>query len=391
MLLIAYAVKRKGNLYVHESKLPERAATQTPLLIPAPVPSSSPTPAPTANDRYVAPGGSDSNKGSISAPWATIQHAADMAKPGFVIHVAPGNYGAVNSQVNGAATARIRFISDVKWGAKLQSNGTSTVWTNRGDYVDIMGFDITGDVQVGIENNASFVRTIGNHVHNIPAACNSNGGAGIQDNEFATTDNDIIGNVVHDIGDPAHSCPTTQGIYHSDLRGHILSNISYRNSAWGIHLWHAASNVVIANNLVFENGEGGIVVGDGDAPGGVVNDNTLVTNNIIRNNPIAISEEGATGSHNQYVNNLIWQNRKGIMLQNGLHDVNTINADPRLVNYKPDGSGDYHLQSTSPAVHSGTTQGMPPIDFDGALRPGDARSNVGPYVFESQARPWPWM
>jgi len=391
MLLIAYAVKRKGNFDLHQTKFPERGATQTPLLIPAPIRAPSPTPEPTANDRYVAPGGSDSNNGSISAPWATIQHAADMAAPGFVIHVAPGNYAAVNSQVSGTASARIRFISDVKWGAKLQGNGPASVWTNRGNYVDIMGFDVTGNTQVGIENDASFVRTIGNHVHNIPAACNSNGGAGIQDNEFFTSDNDIIGNVVHDIGDPAHSCPTTQGIYHSEIRGHILNNISYRNSAWGIHLWHAASNVVIANNLVFGNGEGGIIVGDGDAPGGIVDDYTIVTNNIILNNPTAIGEEGATGSHNQYVNNLVWQNPKGILLRNGLHDVGTINADPLLVNYQPDGSGDYHLQSTSPAISSGTTQGMPTIDFDGAPRQGDARPHVGPYLFESQARPWPWM
>lgn len=310
-----------------------------------------------------------------------------MAQPGWVIHVAPGNYGGVTSQIGGTASARIRFLSDVKWGAKLQASGQS-VWRNYGDYVDIMGFDVTGNVQVGIQNSASFVRTIGNHVHNIPAACNSNGGAGIQDDSFTTTGNDIIGNVVHDIGSPVPSCATTQGIYRSDPGGHILNNISYRNSAWGIQLWHAAANVVIANNLVFENGEGGIVVGDGDAPGGVVDDNTLVTNNILRNNPTAIAEQGATGSHNQYVNNLIWQNTQGILLQNGLHDTGTINADPLQVNYQPDGSGDYHLQSTSPAINSGTTQGMPPIDFDGAPRPFGSGPDIGPYEFGSSPSSW---
>src|SRR5262245_21545385 len=283
LLLIAYVVNRTGRLSVHQAKLTERprmlAAT------PAPTPSPTPAPAPMALDRYVAPGGSDSNNGSTFAPWATIQHAANVVTPGAVVHVAPGSYGPVSSRVSGTAGARIRFVSDVKWGAKLQSNGGGTVWINSGNYVDIVGFDITGNVQRGIENDASFVRIIGNHIHNIPALCNSNGGAGIENAAFNASDNDTIGNVVHDIGNPAASCPTTQGIYHSNLRGHVLNNISYRNSAWGIHLWHAASNVVIANNLVFENGEGGIVVGDGDAPGGVVDDNTLVTNNIIRNNP----------------------------------------------------------------------------------------------------------
>jgi len=314
-----------------------------------------------------------------------------MASPGIVIHVAPGNYGAVTSQASGTANARIRFISDVKWGAKMQQAGGYAVWNNAGSYVDIMGFDITGTVAVGMSNDGSFVRMIGNHVHNIPAPCNSNGGAGILNDSYTSTDNDIIANVVHDIGDPAHSCPTTQGIYHSDLRGHILNNISYRNSAWGIQLWHAASNVVIANNLVFGNGEGGIVVGDGDAPGGVVDDNTIVTNNILRDNPTAIAEQGATGSHNLYVNNLIWQNTQGILLQNGLHDTGTIGADPQMVNYQLAGGGDYHLQPTSPAINSGTSQGMPSIDFDGAHRPVGSGPDIGPYEFGSSPSPWPWM
>jgi parallel beta-helix repeat protein len=389
----------KGNAPVSSSStptpgnlLPTPTPTPgpTPSPTPGPTPSPSPTPAPTAADRYVAPNGNDSNNGSVSAPWATIQHAASLVTPGLVVHVAPGTYGAVNSQVSGTANARIRFISDVKWGAKLQASG-STVWNNTGSYVDIMGFDVTGSVAVGINNDGSFVRIIGNHVHNISAPCNSNGGAGIDNDSFTGTDNDIIGNVVHDVGNPGASCATIQGIYHSNLRGHILNNISYRNAAWGIHLWHAANNVVIANNLVFQNGEGGIVVGDGDAPGGVTDNNTLVTNNIIRNNPIAISEQGATGAANQYLNNLIWQNTQGIMLQNGLHDTGTISADPQMVNYQPDGSGNYHLQSTSPAVNSGTTQGMPSIDFDGASRPFGAGPDIGPYEFGSSAHAWPWM
>jgi parallel beta-helix repeat protein len=346
---------------------------------------------------YVAQGGSDSNSGSASAPWATIQHAANSVTPGSVVHVAPGIYGPVNSRISGASGARIRFISDVKWGARLQSNRGATVWMNSGDHVDIVGFDITGNVEVGIENNASFVRIIGNHVHDIPGSCSSNGGAGIDNADFNATDNDVIGNVVHDIGNPAVQCPTVHGIYHSNLRGHVLNNVSYRNAGWGIHLWHAASNVVISNNLVFQNGDGGIVVGAGDAPGGVTDNNTTVSNNIVMSNGsswgsgLAISEQGSTGTSNRYLNNLIWNNKRGIVLQNGLHGVNTVKADPQLVNFQPDGSGDYHLQPGSRAINSGTFQGMPPIDFDGAPRRLDAKPHVGPYAFGSKTAHWPWM
>ncbi len=347
-------------------------------------------------DSYVSPAGSDSNRGTASAPWRTLQHAANMVKPGAVVHVAPGTYSAVNSPVSGTASARIRFISDIKWAAKVRSSGTDTVWTNSGDYVDIVGFDVSGDVRIGILNNASFTRIIANNVHNIPGSCSSNGGAGIDNAEYNRSDNDIIGNVVHDIGNPDVQCHTVQGIYHSNLRGHIWNNISYRNAAWGIHLWHAAKDVVVANNLVFHNGEGGILVGAGDAPGGVTASGVTVVNNIVMDNRsswgagFAIYETGLTAATNYYANNLIWNNHQGIVLQNRVHDVYTTNSDPQLVNYQADGTGDYHPRQGSRAINSGTASGMPPIDFDGAARSGH-QADIGPFAFGAQAPKWPWM
>ena len=369
----------------------------TPTPTPTPTPSPTPVPPPSGTNYYVAPGGSDSNSGSSGAPWATIQHAAGVAKAGSTVHVAPGTYGAVTTSTSGTSSARIRFISDVKWGAKIQTTGAQYMWSNSGNYLDIMGFDISGDGRIGILNNASFVRMIGNNVHNIPGSCSGSGGAGIDNANYSGTDNDIIGNVVHDIGNPAVQCFSVQGIYHSNLRGHILNNISYRNQAWGIHLWHAANNVVVSNNLVFQNGEGGIVIGDGDSPGGVTNDNTTVSNNIVMDNRsswgagLGIYETGATGVHNQYIDNLVWNNPGGNRLQNGLVDTGTVNADPLLVNYQPAGGGDYHLTSGSRAINSGTTQGMPSNDFDGGQRPFGSGPDRGPYEFQSPSTPWPWM
>jgi len=127
---------------------------------------------------------------------------------------------------------------------------------------------------------------LGNQVHNLTVSggCGGNGGGGIMNANYTGSDNDIIGNVVHDIGVPG-ACNTVQGIYHANLRGHIQNNIVYRVSAWGIQLWHAANNVMIENNTVFANGSsgmgGGIVIGSGDSPGGIVLDNTKVTNNIV--------------------------------------------------------------------------------------------------------------
>jgi hypothetical protein len=355
--------------------------------------------APSTTAFYVSPAGSDAANGRANAPWATIQHAADAARPGTIVHVAPGTYiGAIKTATSGTAAARITFLSDTKWGARIIAPNSDSVWENRGDYVDIEGFDITGDGRLGILNLSSFVRIMGNHVHDIPAKCSSNGGAGIDNANYGASDNDIIGNLVHDIGATlAVKCGTVQGIYHSNLRGHIVNNIVYRAWAYGIHLWHAPKDVIIANNLVFQNGEAGILIGAGDAPGGAVASGMIVVNNMILNNPSsswgngqAIVESGLTGTDNKYIKNLIWNNKQGIVLQNGFGAVGTISADPQLVNYQADGSGNYHLSSSSPAIAAGTLMGVPRIDFDGRIRPTTTPPDIGPYQTNAGQTVWPW-
>lgn len=357
--------------------------------------AASPQPATSvANNFYVSMEGDDSSDGSSSHPWATIQHAAEHVTPGDTVHVAPGLYPSpVNSRVSGTSSARIRFISDVKWGAKIVARSSYTVWENSGDYVDIAGFDITGDGNLGILNLGSFVAILGNHVHNIPAKCTANGGAGIDQGNFSGHDNDTIGNLVHNIGDVNVPCARVQGIYHANLRGHVWNNIAFSNQGYGIHLWHAPMEVVVANNLVFHNGDGGILVGAGDAPGGVTADGMVVTNNIIVDNGTwgagwAIVESGQTGTHNLYSTNIILRNRRGIGLQNG-RDVGTINSDPMLQRYASDGSGDYHPTPSSPAIEAGTQAGAPRIDFDGRARP-TSLPDIGAYQSGSGSPVWPY-
>src|SRR6266704_6971370 len=41
---------------------------------------------------YVSPSGNDSNDGSIAHPFASIQQASKVARPGTTIHVLPGVY-----------------------------------------------------------------------------------------------------------------------------------------------------------------------------------------------------------------------------------------------------------------------------------------------------------
>jgi len=338
---------------------------------------------------YVSPTGSDINDGSSSRPWATIQKAADKATPGTTIYVEPGTYQQnIISKANGTAIASITFTSATKWGAQIRSRGVQITWENLGNYVNIVGFDISGDGSYGILNRASYVQTIGNLVHDIPAsACTSDGGAGIDNGsylgKYSGHDNNVIGNIVHDIG-PKTPCNLVHGIYQANFRANIWNNISYRNSAMGIQTWHAASDLNIANNLVFDNGRGGIIIAAGGIPWTSTADNCVVVNNIAIHNAIyGIYEYGQTGIHNRYLNNLVYANPINLLLQHGNTAQGTIVADPRFVNFQPDGSGDYHLAAGSPAIGTGTRTGEPTTDMDGFSRTIGTAVDLGPYAYRS--------
>src|SRR5207244_3554147 len=126
---------------------------------------------------------------------------------------------------------------------------------------------------------------------------------------------------------------------------------------------------------------GGIVVGAGVG----TDDNTVVNNNIVYNNPGTdggIVEEGTTGTHNTYANNLVYGNTPvNISLQNGLTATGTVSANPLFVNYTGTTTGDYHLQSSSPAINAGTSSNAPTTDYDGNSRPQAGAWDIGAYEY----------
>lgn len=350
-----------------------------------------------ATDYYVATTGSDSNPGTQSQPFKTIRKGSQVATAGTTVHVAAGTYTeTIRTTQSGTASSRIRFVSYVKWAAKIIPPANSTrehVWDIRGNYVDINGFEVDGSnctsCTVGIYMGGSYDRVINTHVHNIAnnIPCLSHGAAGIvADHYYGGVHNNVIGNVVDHIG--VDQCNFYHGIYMS-TSGIVKNNIVNNVSAYGIHLWHDATNVTVVNNTVFNNGSagsdgGGIVIGSGDyynfsGPG----DYNIVANNIVYNNlGWGIVEAGNTGTHNTYTNNLVYGNITNWGLQNGLTHTNTITADPRFVNYLADGTGNYHLAADSPAIDKGINASyVPTTDFDGTIRPRGAAPDIGAYEY----------
>jgi parallel beta-helix repeat protein len=365
------------------------------------------------SDRFVSIDGSDQNDGSAGRPWRTIQHAAEAVDAGATVYVLPGSYNVsetIMTTRSGTETARIRFVSKVKWGAKIRSKMgmPSMTWRNNGDFVDIVGFDVSGDGNEGIINYGSHVRIIGNHVHDYPPTfCDlrSPTAAGINSGaNYQASDNDVIGNVVHDIGEPGYItmsgpntgklCNVGQGIYHANRGGLISNNIAYRNTAYGLALWHSATANIVSNNLFFDNGGrdrngncagGGIYAGSEESgaknPTATVWADSQVNNNILYQNACyALRLAGRVGKNNQFIKNLSFRNARSdsFVLANGNIETETIHADPQFENPTGDFfTGDYRIRPSSPALGSGTHAGAPADDFDGKPRKGAI--DVGPY------------
>ena len=347
---------------------------------------------------YVSPTGRDSNSGSAASPWATIAHAATRIGPGATVHVAPGTYtGYITTKASGTSSARIKYISDVHWGAKIIGNRVDhSAWHNYGSYVDIIGFEVTSVGRIGLYNDGSFVRYISNHVHDIAgptsATCDL-GGAGIMHGNYSASNDEMTGNFVHDIGlvnsAQCTGYDTVHGLYHANLRGKIINNLIVHARDYGIHLYHSANAVIIANNTSVANGASGLVVGNS---GGGSDNNTIVTNNIFADNRDYgfRDDSGTTGPNNKYDNNLTFGNGYGNYVVNGGTVNRNISSDPKFISYTGTALGNYKLQASSPAIDSGTILNAPASDFIGGARPVGAGYDIGCYEFGAIPGTWPW-
>jgi hypothetical protein len=98
---------------------------------------------------YVAPTGNDSNNGSLSQPFLTINKAAQVAIAGDVIIIKSGTYKPTSSIVvsnSGTASAPITFFAEVKDGVIIDGSASSTPnATDRQGLFNIIGTTNTTD------------------------------------------------------------------------------------------------------------------------------------------------------------------------------------------------------------------------------------------------------
>lgn len=147
---------------------------------------------------YVATTGNDSNPGTISSPWLTIQHAANTATAGATVYVLGGVYnGYVSFPNSGTAVSPITFQSSpvvvgttvqpaVIDGTGLTVSGTQGLITITGakSYITVNGFEIRNLTSssksavpcgVWITGSGTGVQILNNLIHNIVTTSEKSG------------------------------------------------------------------------------------------------------------------------------------------------------------------------------------------------------------------------
>lgn len=142
---------------------------------------------------YVAKSGKDTNSGSYSAPWLTIQHAANSVTAGATVYVESGVYNeSVNFPASGTATNPITFASYPGETATIDGTGLGVAAIQglinivNQSYITVSGFEIRNyttskatvtPAGIWVTGSGSGVQLLNNLVHNITTTSEKNGNA----------------------------------------------------------------------------------------------------------------------------------------------------------------------------------------------------------------------
>ncbi len=269
---------------------------------------------------YVSTTGSDSNPGTVTSPWRTIQHASNSVQAGDTVYVRGGVYNeSVNISASGSAIAGpITFQtfpgeSAIVDGTGLVPSTSSTQGliniTNR-SYISIQGFEIRNyqtaspsaiPAGIWVSGSGSNIQILNNLIHNIVTTSETTGNA--------------FGIAVYGTAAPASLDSVT-------ISGNQVYGLKTGNSE-SVNVDGNVTNFAITNNIIHDNDNIGIdVIGfEGVSPNPAYDyaRNGTVAGNTIYN----ISAINNPGEGKQYDANGIYVDggSQVVIERNLIHDV----------------------------------------------------------------------
>ncbi|MDQ3929942.1 MAG: right-handed parallel beta-helix repeat-containing protein, partial [Chloroflexota bacterium] len=345
-------------------------------------------------DKFTSPSGSNTNAGTISAPFATAQKLVDALQPGEVGCLRGGYYTEPDRQVNvrtGGTSASARKVIQNYPGEKvticaqislpdgtdyvtfradvlgnLELDGTcaprSLEKTNRGRYSSLASPQVLGDFNefLRVDVNKDIRRYASGGYTDAElektGVCFILGSMG---NGIAAKGTLIQDSAIHHCGVTKEMWargPDNHGIYASrSVNGRFVGNLIYSNGERGIQLYPNADGNTISGNIFDSNGENVVIGGaynqrseyneirnnviadaDGVSPGWNVNDNWNLVDNV-------------PGVGNSVHDNCVWADNPDDRYRvngginpaaTGLDAYGNVIARPR---YEAPQSGDYDL------------------------------------------------
>src|SRR5262249_11739174 len=265
-----------------------------------------------------SPKGLDTNVGSSTAPWLTLQHADSVVKAGDTVNVAAGTYVGFHEHPSGTATSPITYVGNPQNPASVviqsappdPSNPTQPTDASHddGDYVTYDGFTLANAGADGILLTGNYDIVENCLIHN---------------NGFGITNPADHGGEGILTGLPGNN----------DL---IENNVIYSNREHGIYISTGADYPTIIGNLLYDNGDPTHGIGCGlqinaDGPGwpttGAVVENNVVYGNLLQ----GFSLQGCQGG--LFENNLIFGNLSGyaiLIVKGSINNTfvnNTVTSD----------------------------------------------------------------
>jgi len=206
------------------------------------------------NSYYVSPTGNNSNNGSISTPWETIQYGVNQLNPGDTLFIRGGTYQEkIDVDVSGMPSAYITIKNyqneNVVIDAINFSDDIPIIWTDNA-YLHIEGLHLTNNIHnyaagLALQGVAHDIEIINNKISNIKFSADPNA-------SVTTNTNAVPLSIYAD--------SATDSIYNILIKGNEVFN-NQTGYSENISAGGNFSTFIIEDNIVHDNTNIGIDIG----------------------------------------------------------------------------------------------------------------------------------